>query len=190
MNLTELNFLLVDDDAIFAATLTRSLTRRGFSVVHASDANGALRSARELAFQAITVDLHLTEDSGLKLIEPLRALQPHARMLVLTGFASIATAVAAVKLGANDYLSKPANTDSILCALGFHDPLRPASGQSGQKALFPDLEQTPLSVARLEWEHIQRVLTQCNGNISEAARQLNMHRRTLQRKLSKHPVKR
>ena len=140
-----------------------------------------LWQARTGRRQQITVDLHLGNDSGLTLVAPLRDLQPDARILVLTGYASIATAVQAVKDGADNYLAKPANVETILSALQ-----EEASEQTAEEAIeHPAL----LSVARLEWEHIQRVLAENSGNISATARALNMHRRTLQRKLAKKPVR-
>lgn len=179
------NFLVIDDDSIFATTLSRSLERRGFEVTLAEDGRAALALAGGARFAGITVDLHLDRESGLKLIEPLREMQPQARILVLTGYASIATAVAAVKLGADDYLAKPANTVAILSAMKLAADIDWNAGD-------PEAVEVPeqvLSVARLEWEHIQRVLSECEGNVSEAARRLHMHRRTLQRKLAKHPVR-
>ncbi|MGY8526278.1 response regulator transcription factor [Paracidovorax citrulli] len=186
------NFLVVDDDPVFAGTLSRALTRRGFSVHVAHNRQQALGLAMQCRFDFITLDLHLAAapdagttaaaDSGLHLVAPLRARLPHARILVLTGYASIATAVAAVKQGADEYLAKPANVDSILAAL--------TSGVSEQVAEAALEDPLPLSVPRLEWEHIQRVLAEHGGNVSATARALNMHRRTLQRKLSKRPVSR
>lgn len=174
-------FLLIDDDAVFAATLGRALTRRGYTVHEACDATSALAAARTRRFDAITVDLHLGEDAGLPLIAPLRALQPQARILVLTGYASIATAVQAVKDGADNYLAKPANAETILSAL---------KADASESQAEQELENpAPLSVARLEWEHIQRVLAEHDGNVSATARALSMHRRTLQRKLAKKPVR-
>lgn len=181
MSDTNTNFLVVDDDTVFAGILARSLTRRGYAVQQAHDALAALRLAEAARFGAITVDLHLGEQSGLTLISQLRAAQPEARILVLTGYASIATAVQAVKEGADNYLAKPANVETILTALGER-----ASLEQAETALE---NPGPLSVARLEWEHIQRVLADNGGNVSATARALNMHRRTLQRKLSKRPVK-
>ena len=173
-------FLILDDDPVFSATLARSLNRRGMDTTVAHTGEEALRAASETAFDFVTVDLHLVEDSGLQWIAPLRKALPQARMLVLTGYASIVTTVQAIKLGADDYLAKPVNVDSILSALKFescNEQVEPA----------PD-ELTPLTVDRLEWEHIQRVLAENQGNISSTARVLNMHRRTLQRKLAKKPV--
>lgn len=176
-------FLIVDDDDVFAGALARALMRRGYAPTVAPTAEAALALARATDYGWVTVDLHLAHPtgttSGLHLIEPLRALLPEARMLVLTGYASIATAVQAVKAGADDYLAKPADVDTILRTL-----------QGEAVAPSPDIEPTPLSVPRLEWEHIQRVLAEHKGNISATARALNMHRRTLQRKLGKKPVAR
>ncbi len=175
------NFLVIDDDPVFAGVLARGLTRRGYVVHEAHDGASALRLVSAIAFGQITVDLNLGADSGLALISTLRSVQPRARILVLTGFASIATAVQAVKDGADNYLAKPANVEMILDAL--HENASVVRAEE-------ELERaTPLSVARLEWEHIQRVLADNDGNISATARALNMHRRTLQRKLSKRPVK-
>lgn len=175
-------FLILDDNDVFAGTLARSLMRRGIDAIVVSSGAEALQAARQAPFDYVTIDLQLQQDSGLQWIAPLRLALPQARMLVLTGYASIATTVQAMKLGADNYLAKPANVDSILSAL-----------QSGEKggATFPnadiDIDAAPLTVDRLEWEHIQRVLLEHNGNISSTARALNMHRRTLQRKLAKKP---
>lgn len=172
-------FLILDDNDVFAATLARSLSRRGFDTTVAHAGELALQAAQVTAFDYVTIDLHLAHDSGLQWIAPLRQLLPQARMLVLTGYASIATTVQAVKLGADDYLAKPANLDSILSAL----QCDPSGGMVAQPQ-----EAVPLTVDRLEWEHIQRVLAEHQGNISSTARALNMHRRTLQRKLGKKPA--
>jgi two-component system response regulator RegA len=177
-------FLILDDNDVFAATLARSLTRRGFEVAVAHHGKEALDRATQSPFDYATIDLHLAQDSGLQWIAPLRQALPHARLLVLTGYASIATAVQAVKLGADDYLAKPANVDSILSALKY-DP----AAQAAQEAPPQPVEAAmPLTVDRLEWEHIQRVLAEHHGNVSSTARALSMHRRTLQRKLAKRPV--
>lgn len=170
--------LLVDDDAVFAETLARSLDRRGHVARHAGDAATALSLAERETFDAVVLDLRLGAESGLQLIEPLRDRLPDARILLLTGYASIATAVEAIKLGAVHYLPKPAGVDDILAALGR------AAGDAG---IAPP--ETPLSVDRLEWEHIQKVLAEHDGNLSATARALRMHRRTLQRKLAKRPVR-
>jgi two-component system response regulator RegA len=172
-------FLILDDNEVFATTLARALTRRGFDVVVAHDGATALHAASQTRFDYVTIDLQLAQDSGLQWIALLRRALPHAQLLVLTGYASIATAVQAVKRGADDYLGKPANVDSILSALGFV-----TANTVLQESVLP----TPLSVDRLEWEHIQRVLVEHDGNISSTARALSMHRRTLQRKLGKKPA--
>jgi two-component system response regulator RegA len=171
-------FLILDDNEVFASTLARSLMRRGFDTTVAPSGAEALRMASEAPFDYVTIDLQLQHDSGLQWITPLRQAMPHARMLVLTGYASIATTVQAMKSGADNYLAKPANVDSILSALQQDDK------GTGANAL---IEAGPLTVERLEWEHIQRVLLEHDGNISSTARALNMHRRTLQRKLAKKP---
>lgn len=172
--------LLLDDDEVFSATLARSLERRGLDATVAHSGAEAVRAAIQTSFDFATIDLHLADDSGLQWIAPLRNALPHARLLVLTGYASIATTVQAIKLGADDYLAKPVNVDSILTALQFKS--------DSEQALHSVEELAPLTVDRLEWEHIQRVLGEHQGNISSTARALNMHRRTLQRKLGKKPV--
>lgn len=174
-------FLILDDNDVFASTLARSLSRRGFSATVAHSGEDALKAAAETDFTYATIDLQLQQDSGLQWIAPLREKLPHARLLVLTGYASIATTVQAIKAGADNYLAKPANLDSILSALE-HSANDASIDLDGADAA------TPLSVERLEWEHIQRVLVENQGNISSTARALNMHRRTLQRKLAKRPV--
>lgn len=170
--------LLVDDDGVFRATLANALTRRGHRVSQAGDVASALRCAQAQAPDAVVLDLRLADESGLRLIEPLLQAHPHARILLLTGYASIATAVEAIKLGAVHYLPKPASVEQIMTALGRED---------GDPDVAP--AEAPLSVDRLEWEHIQQVLTAHDGNLSATARALKMHRRTLQRKLAKRPVK-
>jgi two-component system response regulator RegA len=173
-------FLVFDDDEVFSATLARSLARRGFDTTVAHTGERALHAASCIGFDFVTIDLHLAKDSGLQWIVPLRKALPHARLLVLTGYASIATTVQAIKLGADDYLAKPANVDSILSALKADSE----SGRTEPSVILP----VPLTVDRLEWEHIQRVLAEHQGNISSTARALNMYRRTLQRKLAKKPT--
>lgn len=172
--------LLLDDDDVFSATLARSLGRRGVEATVVSTGEEALHAASQVVFDYATIDLHLASDSGLQWIAPIRKALPHARLLVLTGYASIATTVQAIKLGADDYLAKPVNVDSILSALQFNAETAPVTSAPEEFA--------PLTVDRLEWEHIQRVLAEHQGNISSTARALNMHRRTLQRKLTKKPV--
>jgi two-component system response regulator RegA len=173
--------LLAEDDAVFAGVMARALGRRGFDVHVAADARAALAAARALRPGHAVVDLKLGEDSGLALIPALRAIVPDMRVLLLTGYASIATAVEAIKRGAHDYLAKPVDADAVVRALLADD--------DGALDDPPDMPETPLPLRRLEWEHIQRTLIECDGNISEAARRLGMHRRTLQRRLEKHPVR-
>lgn len=171
--------LVIDDDASFSMVLVRTLSRRGHPADSANDAESALRLNAELQPGRIVLDLNLAGSSGLALISPLLEANPTTRIVVLTGYASITTAVDAIKLGAIQYLAKPVEIDTILAA--FSDDI----------ALDAEFEvpDEPLSVDRLEWEHIQRVLNENDGNVSATARALKMHRRTLQRKLSKRPVK-
>lgn len=171
--------LIVDDDPSFNAILVRTLERRGYPACGVLDAEAALDKAHELAPGCVVLDLNLNGTSGLALIPQLLDIVPDCRIVVLTGYASIATAVDAVKLGAIQYLAKPVEIEAILSAF--------------EEDALPDFDlpvsDEPLSVDRLEWEHIQRVLNENDGNISATARALKMHRRTLQRKLSKRPVK-
>lgn len=174
--------LLVDDDALYLRTLQRSLARHGVETVTASDPASALSVARQSRPDFALIDLKLGHDSGLALIQPLREIRPDMRILLVTGYASIATAVEAIKLGADDYLPKPANIPTILRALGEDDEDLPETEAEDDGA--PEM-MTPLS--RLQWEHIQQALHETGGNISAAARLLGMHRRSLQRKLTKRP---
>ncbi len=137
-----------------------------------------LAAVRDTAPDAVVLDLRLATESGLRLIEPMKALRPDLRILLLTGYASIATAVKAIKLGAFHYLPKPAGADEILATLG---------REGGDAEALPP--EAPLSVDRPEWQHIQKVLAEHQGNLSATARALKMHRRTLQRKLAKRPVR-
>ena len=174
-----LNILLVEDDAVFAGVLSHSLQRRGHSVALAVDLAQAREQISNQPFTHAILDLKLAKESSLPLIPELLAALPDLQILILTGYASIQTAVQAVKLGAINYLCKPADTDAILQAL-----LRAEPNEDELVAL------QPLSVDRLEWEHIQRVLAEHEQNVSATARALGMHRRTLQRKLSKRPASR
>ena len=172
--------LLVDDDELYARTLQRSLARKGIETEIALDAASALARAREYQPDFALVDLKLGADSGLTLIEPLRALRADMQILLVTGYASVATAVESIKRGADDYLPKPATVPTILRALGLETPATPLEDADAAEDTM-----TPLS--RLEWEHIQQALAETEGNISAAARLLGMHRRSLQRKLAKRP---
>lgn len=172
--------LLCDDDTRFRERLAKALAARGYEVLAAHGHEQALQLARERSLERAIVDLKMPGPGGLVLIRDLLALQPRLELVVLTGYGSIATAVEAMRLGARDYLTKPCHADRILLAFDA-DPPRVA-GES--------LEYPIPSLARLEWEHIERVLAECSGNISKTARVLGMHRRTLQHKLAKFPVPR
>ena len=178
MNETATDFLIVDDDPTLAGMLERVLQRRGFSTASASNTAQALQLASSAIFTKAIVDLKLGSNSGLQLIRELKLRQPEIVIVMLTGYSSISTAVEAVKLGAVNYLCKPADADEILAAFG---------EQKQQTSV--ETAYTPISIDRLEWEHIQKILQENNGNISATARALGMHRRTLQRKLHKRPVK-
>lgn len=178
MTAVSMKLLIVEDDVDFAAALARAMKKRGVEVALAHDASEAQAVAASFAPSHAVVDLKLPGESGLKVIEQLAARKPAPAIIVLTGYASIATAVEAVRLGARHYLAKPANADEILAALLRDEP---------NAAL--EVSPEPLTVARMEWEHIQKVLNAHDGNISATARALKMHRRTLQRKLDKRPPK-
>lgn len=170
--------LLVDDDEVFREVLRDALEARGFAVCVAPDAPSALELAQTESPEYAVVDLRMPGPSGLTLVQSLMELDPNTRVVVLTGYASIATAVEAIKLGAVQYLAKPADVDEILAAF-----------QRTRGDAETPIANAPMSVSRVEWEHIQKVLGECGGNISETARRLRMHRRTLQRKLAKRPVR-
>lgn len=169
--------LLVDDDEPFLRRLTKAMEKRGFKVEAAGSiaAGRAIATARPPAYAV--VDLRLTDGNGLDVVEVLNEKRPDCRVVVLTGYGAIATAVAAVKIGATDYLSKPADASDIMKALL-------ASGDD-----LPPPPENPMSADRVRWEHIQRVYELCDRNVSETARRLNMHRRTLQRILAKRSPK-
>jgi two-component system, response regulator RegA len=170
--------LVVDDDPAYAEALVRGLARRGHPADRVTDAAAVLPAIQARGYDAVILDLKLDQESGLRLIGPMLALRPGLRILLLTGYASIATAVEAIKLGATHYLPKPAGAEEVLAALG---------RDLGDPEAVP--RDTPMSVDRLEWEHIQKILAEQGGNISSTARALKMHRRTLQRKLAKRPVR-
>jgi len=173
-----MNLLIVEDDIDFSDTLARAMQKRGASVERAHNAADALAIAEHFTPSHAVVDLKLPGESGLTVVAALKQRFPEIAIVVLTGYASIATAVEAVRLGARHYLAKPANADEILAAL-----------QRDQPDATLEVSVEPLTVGRLEWEHIQKVLGENDGNISATARALKMHRRTLQRKLDKHPPK-
>lgn len=170
--------LLVDDDPTFCGVLKQALTKRGFEVHTATEVESGIALAEEIEPEYAVVDLRIGHDSGLVLVRKLHELDVNTRIVMLTGYASIATAVEAIKLGAIQYLTKPADADEIVAAL---------HKEEGDDSV--EIKEKPLSVRRLEWEHLQKVLVEHGGNISAAARALGMHRRTLQRKLEKRPVK-
>lgn len=170
--------LVVDDDPTFCRVLQRAMQRRAYEVIVAHDVASAIHLADVHLPEYAVVDLKMNGASGLELVRYLHQLDAQTRIVVLTGYASIATAVEAIKLGATHYLAKPANADDIVAAF---------ARTEGDADLA--VSDNPLSVDRLEWEHIQRVLQEQDGNISATARALKMHRRTLQRKLAKYPAK-
>ncbi len=165
--------LLLDDDSALRSRLGRALESRGFQTIAVETVSEALAVVRERAPAFAVLDLRLEDGSGLSVVDALREIRPDARIVMLTGYGNIATAVAAVKAGAVDYLSKPADADDVVNAL------LAAAGAP------PPPPENPMSADRVRWEHIQRVYELCSHNVSETARRLNMHRRTLQRILSK-----
>jgi two-component system, response regulator RegA len=176
---TNKQLLIVDDDEAFCSAMARVQRRAGFSVEIAYNLEQAKQIAITKKPEYAVVDLKIANESGLELIEQLKSINQNIRIVILTGYASITTAVEAIKLGAVQYLTKPAEVNDIINAL-----LENSSGNSNI-----DLPTDPMSVKRLEWEHLQKVLSDHNGNISATAKSLSMHRRTLQRKLQKHPVR-
>jgi two-component system response regulator RegA len=176
---TEQRLLIVDDDPVFCESLAGAMRRRGFDVSTALNGGQAMQVLQNSPPLFALIDLYIGEDSGLFLVEQAAKVMPPIRIVVLTGYASIATAVEAVKLGATHYLSKPAEVDDIMVALTHPD--------SGDVSLPLTAQQR--SIKKIEWEYIQDTLHKYQGNISATARALKMHRRTLQRKLKKHPVR-
>lgn len=172
-------FLVVDDDDRLRERLARAFADRGFEVHEAADHAAALEIARARPIDRAVIDLRMPGPNGLVVVQDLLALRPEIQIVVVTGYGSIATAVEAMRLGVRDYLTKPANADQILAAF-----------ESEPDAPSEDIEFEIPSLAKVEREHIERVLQECNGNVSKAARVLGMHRRTLQYKLAKFPVKR
>ncbi len=168
--------LLIDDDAVFVQALARSLQRRGFVAFTAGSAADALQQLDEIEPTHAVLDLMLGSDDGLQVLDALLQARPALKVLLLTGYASLATAVDAIKRGADNYLAKPTDAAGVLAALGLAQPTAAAVEAP-----------RPLAWKRLEWEHLQRVLADHQGNIAATARALGMHRRTLQRKLRKRP---
>lgn len=190
--------LVVDDDDNYRTALGRAFERRGLDALLARSVSEGLALAEQHSVDFASVDLRMPGASGLELVRALAARQPNAVVVVLTGYGSIATAVEAVKLGARDYLTKPADVHDLLRAFGVSEtpgaaagPVRsPAGGLAPAGAPSPEAALEVPSLARVEWEHISRVVADCGGNISQAARLLRMQRRSLQRKLAKYPVSR
>ena len=172
------SLLIVDDDTVFCGVLAKAMTKRGFQVICAHSIGDALSLCESAVAEYAIVDLKLSNESGLVLVEKLKTLDQGTRIVMLTGYASIATAVEAIKLGATHYLAKPVDADEIMAAF---------ERTNGDSEL--SISANPLSVGRLEWEYIQRILSENDNNVSVTARILNMHRRTLQRKLAKRPVR-
>ena len=167
------SLLILDDDRPFVQRLARAMERRGFEVTTCESVSEGLAALSGEAPAYAVVDMRLGDGNGLSVVEKLKSASPDAKSIVLTGYGNIASAVTAVKLGAVDYLAKPADADEIFSALT-------ATG-----AALPEPPENPMSADRVRWEHIQRVYEQCDRNVSETARRLNMHRRTLQRILAK-----
>lgn len=172
-SVAERTLLIVDDDKSFLQRLARAMESRGFQVVTAEAVAEGLQQVERAAPAFAVVDMRLGDGSGLDVISALKARRPDARAIILTGYGNIATAVNAIKLGAVDYLAKPADADDVVAAL---------LTTEGKKAPPPE---NPMSADRVRWEHIQRIYELCGRNVSETARRLNMHRRTLQRILAK-----
>ena len=172
-----MTLLIVDDDLPFRERLTRSMEKKGFEVVSSPGFKDSLLKVTEKNFDFAVVDMRLEDGSGLELIKKLKEISPNTKSLLLTGYGNIATAVAAIKTGAIDYLPKPAEIDQIYDAL------------TNSEQTLPPPPENPMTADRIRWEHIQRVFILCKRNVSETARRLRMHRRTLQRILNKHAPK-
>ena len=168
------NLLIVDDDTPFRERLTRSMTKKGFVVESFSKYYDGLNRCNEVEFHYAIIDMRLEDGSGLELIKKIKQISPLTKSLLLTGYGNIATAVAAIKTGAIDYLPKPAEIDQIFDAL------------TNSNETLPPPPENPMTADRIRWEHIHRVYILCKRNVSETARRLRMHRRTLQRILNKH----
>ena len=169
--------LIVDDDTPFRERLSRSMEKKGFIVENFSNYNDCIERCNDTIFDYAIVDMRLEDTSGLELIKKIKQISPSTRSLLLTGYGNIATAVAAIKSGAIDYLPKPAEIDQIYDAL------------TNSTEALPPPPENPMTADRIRWEHIQRVFILCKRNVSETARRLRMHRRTLQRILNKHAPK-
>ena len=184
---TPLRVLVVDDDDVFRERLERALRSRGFRTASASNSVRALELVNESPFSAAIIDLRMPGGSGLELLRRLREFAPEVKALLLTGYGSIATALEAVRLGAVHYLTKPVDVDEVLAALGLIEPTVASVSEAPDKLPVEVPVEVP-SLSRVEWEHINRVLQDCDGNVSHAAKLLGIHRRSLQRKLAKFPL--
>ena len=171
------SLLIVDDDTVYRQRLAMAMEKRGFAVRQAESVAAGIAAAKSEAPHYAVVDLRLTDGSGLDIVTEIRHVNPDCRVIILTGYGNIATAVSAIKHGAADYLPKPADADQVEAALLDH------------KAALPPPPEQPMIADRVRWEHIQRVFEQCDRNVSETARRLRMHRRTLQRILAKYAPK-
>lgn len=172
----ERSLLIVDDDEPFRTRLAATMERRGFVVTTADSISSGIAAAQATPPAYAVVDLRLGESNGLELVHQLQDISPDTRVVMLTGYGNIATAVAAVKAGAIDYLAKPVDADRLTAALL----------QWGDEGTLPEPSEMPMTAERVRWEHIQRIYDECGRNVSETARRLRMHRRTLQRILAKH----
>jgi len=172
------SILVVDDDELFRERLARALRDRGYEVTTAAGFDEALSACEAESPEYAVIDLRMPGRSGMELVQELKRIDPSTKIVVLTGYGSIATAIEAIRIGATYYVHKPADADDVLAAFarGESPPLEP-----------PPTDYRAPSLARAEWEHISRVLSDCGGNVSEAARRLGIHRRSLQRKLQKYP---
>jgi two-component system response regulator RegA len=179
------SILLVDDDERLRTRMARAFEERGYEAQQAEGYDDAIAIAEHESTEYAVVDLRMPGKSGLELVRELHRIDPATRLVVLTGYGSIATALEAVRLGATHYLTKPADVDEVIASFDRGD----ADAAAEAPAAEDETPQTP-SLARVEWEHIQRVLTDCGGNITKAAEKLGIHRRSLQRKLSKFPMPR
>ena len=184
-----MKLLIVEDDNAFANTLKRRMEKNGYNCWLADNINDALLTCHRQLPEFILLDMKLNNESGLNLITPIRKLLPNSHIILLTGFASIATAVDAIKLGADEYLTKPVDTQTLLSALAKSSHNSTQKHISSTTLVGEKIQNEPtLSTEQVEWEHIQQVLKFNNGNVSATARQLSIHRRTLQRKLQRKPT--
>jgi two-component system response regulator RegA len=179
------SILLVDDDERFRSRMARAFEERGYEAQQAEGYDGAIEIAEHESTEYAVIDLRMPGKSGLDVVRELHRIDPATKIVVLTGYGSIATALEAVRLGATHYLTKPADVDEVIASFDRGGAQAAVEAPSAES----DTQQTP-SLARVEWEHIQRVLTDCGGNITKAAEKLGIHRRSLQRKLSKFPMPR